>query len=369
MSDRQNRWNSLGFFNLARGLGMLYIIAGHSITPFIDKPSGDLQGLFSGAGGVFGGGVMALFFMISGFGSFTRSPKKMLAVQAKLLLLPYAITAAAILAGKALLALIEQRSFWANGGELLPTFLLGLNAEGGATIGDMPVDSVSVFWFILALFGGSVLYNAIRRLKSNALQWGLTVGCVLIGCLLCRIGAVWLYCLPLMLLAVGFLAVGNAIRDYRLLERKLPLGCMVLMLAVIALSFAFGGVNMVACVWKLGIFDVAAVCCIGFLLMRLYAALMKRLPAKDNRLIRFLETVGLYSMQILCLHEFEKMLFPWYRLGDLFPNSTVLCFFVCWIGRMALILLGLRLFGMLQRGLLGRRRAKIHIESDGEETL
>lgn len=366
MIDRRSQYNSLGFFNLARGLGMLYIIAGHSLTPFIDKSAVDSYQLFSGAGSVFGGGVMVLFFMISGYASFTRSTKKMFTVQAKLLLLPYAVTAAAILVGKGVLAIIRQRPFWTNGGELIPTFLLGLNAEGGASIGGLTVDSVSVFWFILALFGGSLLYNAIRRFKSTRVQLILVVLCSLIGLALCRIGTVWPYCLPIIFLAVGFLALGNAVREYRLLERKMPLWCMGLMLAVIALSFAFGGVNMVACFWKMGLLDVAAVCCIGFLLMWLYARLIGHLPEKDNRLIRFLETVGVYSMQILCLHEFEKMLLPWYRLGDWFPNSTVLGFFICFVARMALILLGLCLLKMVPKGLFRRRRVKISIESDGE---
>lgn len=82
MGNNQVRGESLGYFNLARGLGMVSILAGHSLNPLRSVP--ETAGFFTGAGSILGGGIIAAFFMISGFGFYRRSPRKCLAVQKKL---------------------------------------------------------------------------------------------------------------------------------------------------------------------------------------------------------------------------------------------------------------------------------------------
>ena len=67
MRSELERYTNLGYFNTARGLGMLLILFGHSLSPFFDAPD-QTQVIFSGAGSLLGAGIMALFFMISGFG-------------------------------------------------------------------------------------------------------------------------------------------------------------------------------------------------------------------------------------------------------------------------------------------------------------
>ena len=334
MSHRQGSGNSLGYFNLARGLGMLLVILGHSITPFLTiHPSASR--LFSGFGSVFGGGMMAMFFFISGFSFFRRSPRKCLSVQTKLLLVPYGITAAAIVVSKLLLSLLRGRPFWCHGGELLLTYLLGLNAEGGGTFLGFPVDSISIFWFVLALFGGWILYNGILQLQSNRLQWILICGCVVLSYLMTLVSPVWPYCLPMMLLAVGYLAAGNRMRKYGLLDRKLPVWAWVLILSVAILCAAFGEVSIVTNTWKLGLLDIAGSFCAGFLLLRLYARLFPRI--RPNMLTRMLESVGFSSIWVVCLHAYEKYIFPWYRLGMLFPDAPGLCIVICFALRLLVI--------------------------------
>lgn len=325
MTPQPAAHTALGYFNLAKGLGMVLILLGHSITPFFPEEAA-AQVPFAGAGSVLGGGIMAMFFLISGLGFYSRSPKKCLRIQFKTLLRPYYLTAAAILITKVCLALLKRRSFARNGGQLVLTYLLGLNAEGGGRLAGIPIESVSIFWFILALFGGWVLYNAISRLKSERLRLFCVAVCVLTGYLLTLISRVWPYCLPMMLLTAGYLAAGCEIRRRELLDQKLPLWAWAGMLAVMLLCAAFGGVNMVACQWKLGLLDVLGSFCAGFALLRLYHAFMKR--GFQGPVIRLLEAVGFHSIWIVCLHGYEKIIFPWYRLEALFPPAlaAVVCF-------------------------------------------
>ena len=342
----------LGFFNLARGIGMVLIVFGHSMTPFFPvREVGD--GLFAGAGSVLGGGIMAMFFLISGFGFYSRSLRKTFTTQWKLLMNPYWITAGAILASKVALAVVKQRPFAEHGGDLVLTYLLGLNAERGGTFFGLGVDSVSILWFVLALFGGWILYNGICRLKSEKLRWFLTAGAVVLGWLLTTVSDVWPWCLPMALMAVGYLAVGDLIRRRGWLTEKLPWWSWCILGGVSLGCFALGGVNMVACQWKLGLLDVAGSFCVGFLLLRSYCWLMTwNWQCKP---VQILETAGFYSLWIVFLHGYEKMIVPWYRLGNLLPGQPVLCTALCFILRCGLIFILMRLLQRIRHKLQKKR--------------
>lgn len=334
MTREPEAYTTVGYFNLAKGLGMVLILLGHSITPFY--PRHLLQtGLFSGAGSVLGAGMIAMFFMISGFGFYSRSPRRCLRIQTKTLLKPYVFTAAAILLTKLLLSVVKNRPFGQNGGELVLTYLLGLNAEGGGLLGTIPIESVSILWFILALFGGWLLYNGIFRIKSEAWRIIWIVMCVLTGYFLTLFSRVWPFCLPMMLLSAGYLAAGYEIRQRNLLDRKLHFRFWLVILAITIPCIAFGSVNIVACHWKLGILDVAGTFCVGFLLMKAYHVFMKL--GVQGPVIRLLEAIGFHSVWVVFLHGYEKVIIPWYRLGTLLPNAPALAAAICFFARWAVI--------------------------------
>ena len=340
----------LGYFNLARGLGMVMILLGHSMTPFAA-----MEQVGMGGGSVLGGGIMAMFFLISGMGFYSRSPKKCFSIQYRLLLKPYFLTTAAILLTKLVLALVKQRPFAQHGGQLVLTYLLGLNAEGGGQLWGIPIESVSIFWFILSLFGGWMLYNSICRLHNKNLQILLVISCVVASYGLTLISSVWIFCLPMVLLSVGYLAAGDMIRKFQLLDRKLPVWCWAILLTISLICFCFGGVNQVGCNWKLGLLDVAGSFCVGFLLLRLYNRVMEKSP--QGPLTRMAETVGFYSLWILFLHGYEKVIFPWYRLGAWMPKSVAVV--VCLAARCAVMYGLFRLLNALNRNRRRKRRKTI----------
>lgn len=326
----QKKGIGLGYFNLARGLGMVLIVFGHTMNLYLTDASARTE-LFSGAGSVLGGGIMAAFFMISGFSFYKRSFKKCFTIQSKLLLRPYYWVAAAVLVTKLVLAIIEKRSFWEHGGELILTYLFGLNAEGGGDILGIPVESVSIFWFILALFVGWILYNEIASLRSERLRACWVLGCIIAGYGLTLISKIWLYCLPMGLMAVGYLAAGKFMKKHDLLEKKLAWKWWVLILAVVCFSATFGEVNIVACIWKCGLLDVAGSFCAGFLILRLYALLMRRVP--QGKVMNGLEEIGFQSIWVVCFHAYEKIIFPWYRIAGALRSHPWLGVTLCFLGR------------------------------------
>lgn len=363
MKNSVQHHNSLGFFNRVRGLGLLWIIAGHSMAQFMTASASPVTlPVFAGAGRVLGGGILAMFFMISGFYFYRRSPKKCFQIQKKLMLRPYILTGIAIIMAKGLVKLLAGRFSWEEIIGLTITYALGLNVTNGAEFLGITMKTISIFWFVLALFGGWVLYNAILMLKDQKKKLICMIGCVVLSWVMTEISRVWPYALPMVLMAVGYLAVGHHIRECGLLDRKLPKWLWAVIGGVALVSMAFGYADIAACVWKLGLIDVAGSFCVGFLLLRLYAFLARR--CGNFKVLQVVEQVGLHSMWVFCLHAFEKETINWKRLGYIMPNQPVLCMILCFVGRCAVMYLLYIGFIQVRKLYNSKRRAKLTITEE-----
>ena len=332
MNPVQRKKDSLGYFNLLRGLGLFFIIVGHSIAPFLTvQPSGEATVFFQGAGRVLGSSILSMFFMLSGLGFYRRSPKKCLTIQTKLLLKPYAFTAIAFIIGKMILTAIKGGSVLNQGLSLSLTFLLGLNASRGADLFGIRVTTISILWFVIALFGSWVIYNLIMHISRKSLRWLCVLGCLLLGWVLSLISKVWPFALPMMLMAVGCIAAGHEIQTRNLLHSRLPVLAWCGLILMSLLCLMFGYVDIAACTWKLGPIDMIGSLCIGFLLLRVYSRIMEL--GIQGRMVGYLENIGVNSIRILCLHAFEHAIIPWRDLSQLLPDSPVLCSILCLLGK------------------------------------
>lgn len=323
--------NSMGYFNLLRGLGILSVIVGHTVE-FVWPSEEGAFSPFMGMMPVFGGGVMAMFFMISGFYFFKRKTRKCIKIQLQMILKPYYIATGLVLVTKVLLAILFKRSFFEHSGNLILTYLLAINCGGGGTLFGIPVDMVGIFWFLWALFGSWVIYNTIVQIKNIKIQRILTVSAVVLGYFLTTISTVWPFTIPMSLIGTGYIAIGELCRKYQLLEREIPKKMYILLVIPILISMTWGYVNISICVWRLGLLDVLSTCCLGFLLLRIYP-----LIKTDNAISRKIETIGFYSLWILCIHGYENIVVPWHWLWRIFPENKIVVWAVCLIGRAILI--------------------------------
>ena len=92
---------------------------------------------------------------------------------------------------------------------------------------------------------------------------------------------------------------------------------------------------------------------LGFLLMRVYCRIMDLgIVSKGTD---FIERIGLNSIWFLCLHAFEKFAIPWNGLSNLFPGRPILCFLICFVARLMLVMALFRLI-MWARRLLRRKQ-------------
>ena len=215
------------------------------------------------------------------------------------------------------------------------TYLLGFNALNGARIWKIPVNSISILWFLVSLFGGWILYNRIIRIEKRILRTSLIIGCVVIGERLTAISKIWPFCIPIVLLVVGYLAVGDYLRKNRILEKARPWWMYLIGMVFVISSCIWGDIDIFACRWKLGLIDVATSFFLGFLFLKIYVWIMERLG--NVRILEGLEKVGMYSLWIICIHAYEKVIFPWYQFGIWFGN--ILGFILCVIMRCLILYL------------------------------
>ena len=76
-----------------------------------------------------------------------------------------------------------------------------------------------------------------------------------------------------------------------------------------------------------------------------------------------MEEIGLHSIWIVCLHAYEKIIFPWYRVYEMLSGQPWLAAVLCFAGRCAVMYLLYRIIVCLNRYWKRKRhKKKITIE-------
>ena len=347
---RTGKTNTLGYFNLLKGCGILWVLAFHTVILYFERDL-ENQNLFT----INGAGLMAMFFIISGFGFYKRKPMRCLNMQFKLIMAPYIWMCAFILIERVVYNFIRGIPFKDNGGSLILTYLFGLCVYPERTVLGYTVSFVGLLWFILALFTGWIIYNQISQIKENKMIRLCIMCSVFLGWLLPKITDLWPYCIPQGLLAAGCLYIGESIRKNRLLERKLSPVIYVGALIWIGISEIFGGGDMGTNYWRFGLFDVVSAYLIGLMFIRVYYNLYPYIP--ENKITEILEMVGGESFLVFCIHGVERVTVPWYVIQRYIANQylgTCLYFLM----RCVFIFIVYRVIKKIQRWLNQRKRRK-----------
>lgn len=313
---RNGNVNMIGYFNLLRGYGMVIVLFFHTRILYFVRKQEDL-----GAFTITGAGLMAMFFIVSGYGFYKRKPKRCFKTQFNLTVIPYIWMCSLVLLDRFVYDLIRGIPFAENGGELVLTYLFGLCVYPERTVLGFPVTFIGLFWFILSLFMGWIIYNQISQIKDSKIVRLCVIGAVLLGWLLPLVTDLWPYCLPQGLLTVGCLYIGENIRKYKLTEKKIPITIYVAGIIWIAVSQIWGGGDMGTNYWELGLFDIISAYLIGILFIKIYNSIYCYIP--ENKLTNLLEVIGGESFLIFCIHGVERVTIPWYVIQRFISNPFV----------------------------------------------
>lgn len=310
---RSKNTSAIGYFNLLRGYGMVFVLFFHTRILYFVRRQDNLGPLT-----ITGAGLMMMFFIVSGFGFYKRKPQRCFKTQCNLIIVPYIGMCIFILLERVIYDLIRGIPFSENGANLVATYLFGLCVYPERSIYGIPVSFVGLFWFLLSLFVGWVVYNQISQINDIRIVRLCVISCVLLGWLLPLLSDLWPYCIPQGLLVVGCLCIGESIRKHKLIDNHFSPFIYTIALVWICVSEIMGGGDMGTNTWKLGIFDIISAYLIGILFIKTYTIIYCYIP--DNKFTRALEAIGGESFLVFCIHGVERVTIPWYVIQRYIRN-------------------------------------------------
>lgn len=344
--------NSIGMFDITRGILMIAVVLGHSITAYIKywEPEFTMHWwcyfLVFFKPVIYG--VIPMFFMMSGYGFRRKKISKNIKDNARYLLKPYAITAAVVTIVCVAESLYKQQSvkdvLWYR---MVP-FLLGL-CPGEDWLAGHYVGSIGPGWFLVVLALAGFILNLIFGLEQ---EWMRGV-CILAAVAWCtRLPFISLipFCIIQALCCCGYMYIGYLLREHDLLYEPIGKKNIVILWLV---SFAImipGNIEISQNVWALGMLDYIAGAITGFLLLRM--SLLLGDERFRGRVTKALRVTGRYSLYILCVHTMEYLAFPWEKVQNIFAGHSVTGIVVTFIIRCLIIAAG----SVLMRRCMERRR-------------
>ena len=291
--------------DIAKGVAMLAVVLGHT----------------------YHGGILAhtvaysfnvpLFFILAGFTFRVKPMRDALASSAKRLLLPY--LALALIAG-----IYDIIQGWLNADTVLQ-FLGGIvfaAGEGGLLPGG--IFPIGMPWFLMALFVGRLLYNALLGFFEKKRVHSAIVFIIFaaIGCA-AKFGSAYIalpFALMQALTALLYLHIGHCMRTYDWTGRApvpVTIGCLVVWAIGVRFElFFWEGVP-----WAV-LGGIATVVAASWCVIQACRLVDLRMPP----LRRALSFVGVNSLLVFELHVVESFIIPWadVSFAALGPLSPVL---------------------------------------------
>ena len=319
--------NSLGMFDLLKGLGMVAVVFTHTAESYplgVGAAAGVTPATFLLF--AYRETLMAAFYIASGYGFRKRSIGKCIEQQCKSLLKPYIYTAVAT----SILHLIAHYTAF---GSWESSVSETLKVAGGFALGlphtvnyfGMTFFSCGPMWYLLALMIGWIVLDVIVNIfPEQYISWAV-LGTMLLGW---GITLAWNtpFCIAQGLVIVPYLYVGHLAKRHRLFEQPLPkklvaviLGAAVLTAVAVAVTGTTDCVSLAE--WTMGPVSIIADTLTGLGILNAFLWLRRHL---DGPVTHALEVVGRRSLFIFCVHTVELTALPWYLMAGHFATKPTL---------------------------------------------
>ena len=307
--------SSLTMFDLAKGLGMIFIVLGHSIEDYVwfDKIFASVNSAFFGLIGVVAlYSLMTMFFIASGYGFRKGDIRNTIRMQLKYLLAPYWKVVLGVTAVCLLRVLVDE-SFGINDllFKVLPFPLF--SAHDGLVAG-ISIGNIGPIWYGVSLCFAWIILSLIFLADSRFIQIICVAVCVVISYILSKFD-VYYFCLTQIFAAVPMIYAGYLIRNNKIWTKET--GSKRIVYILLALVFCFGAMlngmpfGMAVNNWGsnqiLGLFVSTLG---GFLLLRIILTLNKPLKGKAG----FIKKIGRDSYYVFYIHTLEYIAVPWKQI-------------------------------------------------------
>lgn len=322
-ATKQRTASSLGMFDLLKGVGMLAIVFAHTAELY-DFSAGGLPAtsfwLF-----IYREALMAAFYIASGYGFRKRPIAKCAKQQAKSLLKPYLLTAAATTALHFVIHYLTFRYLPGSAAESFKVFggfVLGLPHT--ATYFGREFFSCGPMWYLLALAVGWVLLDVILNAFPERYEAWAVAGAAVLGWGVCLVWELpW--CVAQGMVVVLYLYIGHRLKKSRAFERPVPArGWLLIIAAALIMAAAAVFTRNTDCIsmgeWTIGPISIFLDGAVGYGILRLFVLLGRA----ENALVHALSSVGRRSLQIFCVHTVELTAIPWYLFAQKFSARPAL---------------------------------------------
>ena len=317
--------NSLGMFDLLKGIGMLTIVFAHTgeLYPMGSSNSINPLTFFMFA---YRESLMAAFYIASGYGFRKRSIGKCVDQQFKTLLKPYIYTGIATTVFHFLVHYLTFGSLHNAAFEttkVLGGFALGLPHT--AVYSGFTFFSCGPMWYLLSLMIAWILLDIILNIFPEAyINWAV-LATMLLGWGIC---ITWEapFCIGQGMVTVPALYVGYLAKKHKLFEKplspRLRIGMILCALAVAGLVLVTQSTDCVSMAeWTFGPVSILLDAVTGLGILNIVIWFQRRV---DNLVTRGIQAIGRRSLYIFCIHTVELTAIPWYLMPQKFADHPVL---------------------------------------------
>lgn len=358
MSEQRKVVNSIGMFDLSRGLLMILIVLGHSMTMYFKYWELEVDASLAwyyyplGLLKVAIYGMIPMFFIMSGYGFRKKNLAVCVKSQLRFIAKPYVYVGLIVTLITIAKCLLKHRPLTNKLIYHSVPFLLGL-CPGELEFHGYSLGSIGPMWFMVVLAISWIVLNMIFMLENEAVRL-LCVLTLVAFCTRLPFQAFVPFCVLQALCCVSYLYIGYHIKKQKVLGNKVSKTNLVVLCLIFLLIMPFGNVDISQNVWKLGFLDYIASVIAGYLLLRL-CYFSNRFEGKVANMFR---AVGRQSLNILCVHSVEYLAIPWDNIADRFSEHAFIGVLVICILRTVFIVCGCALLTQIAK-LKRQRRKKI----------
>ncbi|WP_162148755.1 acyltransferase family protein [Ligilactobacillus hayakitensis] len=294
--------------DIAKGIGMLLVIAGHTFTSnnLIEHIIYNIH--------------MPLFFILAGCFIKRKKPmKKFIGDKFCRLIIPYIVTCLALIMFKVLKLLITNKN-----NEIIQSIkeliLSTIYGSGLLTSPTLHIRLIGAIWFLLAMFWGLVIYNYIFDKKYKTIY---AIAIFLSGYMISKVIWLPLSILPGMM-SVLFIHIGNILKESIITSKPYKIQKAILIGIVFILgtylTFSEPHMDMSSCYYSDLIINTFT--SVSGTYMVVY---ISQIIEKFRYLSKLLSIYGVNSLLVLCVHNVEGLSFD---IGHIFSTQSgieILC--------------------------------------------
>lgn len=282
----------VGWIDIARAIGMLMIIMGHSLYVYTYSPVAKI---------IFAVHV-PIFFVLSGYLFREKNFKDQFRNLAKNLLLPYLFTAFLIVGISGFSKKISTFFILKSITSVKQTMIAAMYGIGSpGQWGETPIPAIGVIWFLLALFVAEIIFNISVKVSKKFVRFKFSF-LILISFILCTMGfevakyVTLPWSISAALVAQLFLCFGYILKEKNMLDRRTSV--------VFLFSLLFWGLSAKSGFFYLNV-PIAAnpvLAILGGMGGSIVIIDISKLIDKIFKKINLIKKFGKYSLIVMCVH-------------------------------------------------------------------